>query len=82
MFHVLWMATSLNAATIVHLTPVPLNRMLNEVTSNLNPISFVNPTDLSIDGPGWFILRDSATGGRLATRRGDFRVDQSGYLVT
>lgn len=39
-------------------------------------------TDLAIRGEGFFILRDPDTGEKSATRRGDFRVDALGRLVT
>ena len=39
-------------------------------------------TDLSISGGGFFVVRDSANDLNYATRAGDFRIDDSGYLVT
>ena len=39
-------------------------------------------TDLSISGAGFFVVRDSANDLNYATRAGDFRIDDSGYLVT
>ena len=39
-------------------------------------------TDLAVAGPGWFVVRDPVSAQLFATRRGDFRFDQSGYLVT
>jgi flagellar hook protein FlgE len=37
-------------------------------------------SDLAIDGPGWFVLRDPDTGKYLLTRRGDFSVGWDGTL--
>ena len=39
-------------------------------------------TDLAVDGPGWFVVRDPASAQLLATRRGDFHFDLFGYLLT
>ena len=40
------------------------------------------PTDLSVSGAGFFMVRDSVNNLSYATRAGDFRVDTNGYLVT
>jgi len=39
-------------------------------------------TDLAISGEGFFIVRDPISGSEFATRSGDFRIDESGHLVT
>ena len=39
-------------------------------------------TDLAIAGNGFFIVRDPVSGVEYATRAGDFRRDEGGYLVT
>ena len=39
-------------------------------------------TDLGIAGDGFFLVRNTVTNNTLATRAGDFRVDQAGFLVT
>ena len=39
-------------------------------------------TDLSVSGDGFFIVRDPANGNEYATRAGDFRLDENGYLIT
>lgn len=41
-----------------------------------------NATDLSIDGNGFFIVRNGTTGTYMFTRAGDFSIDSSGNLVT
>ena len=40
-----------------------------------------NPTDLAIDGAGFFLLKHPLTGEKFATRRGEFHLDEGGYLV-
>ncbi len=40
-----------------------------------------NTTDLAISGNGFFILKDAASGQTYATRSGEFRIDDRGYLV-
>jgi flagellar hook protein FlgE len=40
------------------------------------------PTNLRIDGPGYFIVEDPVSGGVFATRFGDFSEDENGFLVT
>lgn len=39
-------------------------------------------TDLAIQGPGWFLLRDPWTQRAAVTRAGVFRLDPEGYLIT
>jgi len=39
-------------------------------------------TDLAVNGDGFFIVRDPVSGSEYATRSGDFRIDQNGYLIT
>ena len=39
-------------------------------------------TDLSVSGQGFFMVKDAASGEQFATRAGDFRLDNNGYLVT
>ena len=39
-------------------------------------------TDLAINGPGFFLVKDTTTNELFATRAGDFREDKNGYLVT
>jgi flagellar hook protein FlgE len=40
------------------------------------------PTDLAISGEGFFVVRDTISDSKFVTRAGDFRLDDSGYLVT
>jgi flagellar hook protein FlgE len=39
-------------------------------------------TDLAIDGDGFFVVRDPVSLIDYATRAGDFRLDDNGYLIT
>lgn len=39
-------------------------------------------TDLAVDGPGWFIVRDPHSKQVFVTQRGSFYLDSDGYLVT
>lgn len=40
------------------------------------------PSNLGISGNGFFIVKDPVNGDTFVTRAGDFRIDDSGYLVT
>src|SRR5262245_6610153 len=39
-------------------------------------------TDLAITGNGFFVVRDTLSNQTFVTRAGDFRLDETGYLVT
>jgi flagellar hook protein FlgE len=39
-------------------------------------------TDMSVNGKGFFLVKDPTTNQLFATRAGDFREDKNGYLVT
>jgi len=39
-------------------------------------------TDLAVSGEGFFVVRDTISDTQYATRAGDFRLDENGYLVT
>ncbi|HEY4301448.1 MAG TPA: flagellar hook-basal body complex protein [Candidatus Didemnitutus sp.] len=41
-----------------------------------------NSTDLGLAGNGFFIVKDATGGQTFATRDGQFRIDDNGYLVT
>ncbi len=41
-----------------------------------------NVTDLGISGKGFFVVKDATSGTQYATRDGQFRADDNGYLVT
>jgi len=40
------------------------------------------PTDMAINGNGFFLVKDAASGAQYVTRDGEFNVDSNGYLVT
>jgi flagellar hook protein FlgE len=40
------------------------------------------PTDMAINGNGFFLVNDPASGQQYATRDGTFSTDSSGYLIT
>lgn len=40
-----------------------------------------NVTDLAIAGRGFFVVKESVSGARFASRDGSFRLDDNGYLV-
>ena len=39
-------------------------------------------TDMAVNGNGFFLVKDPASGAQYVTRDGEFTVDSSGYLVT
>jgi flagellar hook protein FlgE len=39
-------------------------------------------TDLGVSGEGFFVVKDVLSGVEFATRAGDFRLDENGYLIT
>jgi flagellar hook protein FlgE len=41
-----------------------------------------NPTDMAINGNGFFVVKDPSSGASYVTRDGEFGLDASGYLVT
>jgi flagellar hook protein FlgE len=58
---------------------------LASITTNFSQgalTSTGNVTDLGISGQGFFIVKDATSGMQFATRDGQFRVDDKGYLVT
>lgn len=40
------------------------------------------PSDLAVNGNGFFLVKDPSTGAEYVTRDGEFTVDANGYLVT
>lgn len=39
-------------------------------------------TDMAVAGSGYFVVRDTLSNAQFATRAGDFRLDENGYLIT
>jgi flagellar hook protein FlgE len=70
--------------------PTPIVSLTNGSSTNLitngftiiNSFSDIVPTFLSIDGPGYFVVRDPVSGQLSATRYGPFMFDANGYLTT
>lgn len=55
------------------------------ITNNYNSGELTStsvPTDLAINGSGFFLVKDPSTGNTYATQDGEFTVDPSGYLIT
>ena len=58
---------------------------LSSIQTNFNQgalNSTGNITDLGISGKGFFVVKDAGTGTQFATRDGQFRVDDNGFLIT
>ena len=58
---------------------------LGSITTNFNQGSLNstgNVTDLGISGKGFFIVENATSGMQYATRDGQFRPDDNGYLIT
>jgi flagellar hook protein FlgE len=69
-------AGTLQVGTGIHTASIT-NQFTQGATSSTN-----SPSDLAIDGNGFFVLNDPSTGSSYATRDGHFGVDSSGYLIT
>jgi flagellar hook protein FlgE len=62
-------------------TGVTTQSIANQFTQGtINPTSI--PTNLAINGNGFFTVKDPTTGTQYVTRDGNFSVDSNGYLVT
>jgi flagellar hook protein FlgE len=76
------------AAMPAKATPVPIPvHGLGSLTNGLGDTNGISVPDyvatyLSIDGPGYFVVRDPVTGLLSATRYGPFMFDMDGYLTT
>ena len=58
---------------------------LSAITTNFNQGALDttgNTNDLGVSGNGFFIVKDATGGQQFATRAGQFRIDDKGYLVT
>ena len=58
---------------------------LSAITTNFNQGALDttgNTNDLGISGNGFFIVKDATGGQQFATRAGQFRIDDKGFLVT
>ena len=58
---------------------------LSAITTNFNQGALDttgNTNDLGVSGNGFFIVKDATGGQQFATRAGQFRIDDKGFLVT
>ncbi len=65
-------------------TQIGTGVQLAGISTNFSPGSLTstgNTTDLAISGSGFFMVKDTASGQTYATRDGEFRIDDQGYLV-
>lgn len=74
-------ATTSNTTAMQVGTGVQISSIDNKFTQGALA-STGTPTDLGISGNGFFLLEDPSTNVQYATRAGDFRFDDSGYLVS
>lgn len=74
-------ATSPNLSSIQVGTGVKISSINSNMTQGALTTTGVS-TDLGVSGNGFFIVKNSADGSEYATRAGDFRIDDQGFLVT
>ena len=74
-------ATSSNQSAIQVGSGVSLSGISTNFTQG-NVSSTGKPTDLAISGNGYFMVKNPTDGTVYATRAGEFRWDDNGYLVT
>jgi flagellar hook protein FlgE len=68
--------SSVQVGTGVQLSTISTNFTQGALTST------GNVTDLGISGKGFFVVQDATSGVQYATRDGQFRVDDAGFVVT
>jgi flagellar hook protein FlgE len=74
-------ATSSNQSAIQVGTGVQLSQINTKFTQGALSTTGLN-TDLGISGNGFFLVANPADGQLFATRAGNFRIDDQGYMVT
>ncbi|MFT3868932.1 MAG: flagellar hook-basal body complex protein [Nibricoccus sp.] len=74
-------ATSSNQSATQVGTGVRLSEISTKFTQGALTTTGLN-TDLGVSGNGFFLVSNPADGQLFATRAGNFRIDDSGYLVT
>jgi flagellar hook protein FlgE len=62
-------------------TGVTANSITNQFTQG-SISSTGAPTDMAVNGNGFFVVKDSTTGQSYVTRDGTFSTDSSGFLIT
>lgn len=73
--------TSSNQSAVQIGTGVVISQISTDFTQGALSGTGLN-TDLGISGNGFFLVKDPASGTLYATRAGNFRIDDTGYLVT
>lgn len=72
-----------SALELVNLTPELLARRRQLPHFTQGALTRTDsPSDLALDGEGFFQVKNPQTGRVYVTRRGDFRIDAAGYLVS
>jgi flagellar hook protein FlgE len=74
-------ASSSNQSAIQVGTGVQLSQISTKFTQGALSTTGLN-TDLGVSGNGFFLVANPADGQLFATRAGNFRIDDNGYLVT
>jgi len=74
-------ATSTNQSAIQVGTGVQISQINTKFTQGALSTTGLN-TDLGVSGNGFFLVANPADGQLFATRAGNFRIDDKGYLVT
>jgi flagellar hook protein FlgE len=78
-------APSTSASSNQSSTQVGTGVNLEKISSNFTQGALTTTgmgTDLAVSGNGFFVVKNPADGSTFATRAGDFRIDDKGYLVT
>lgn len=74
-------ATASNQSAIQVGTGVQISQISTKFTQGALSTTGLN-TDLGVSGNGFFLVSNPADGQQFATRAGNFRMDDQGYLVT
>jgi flagellar hook protein FlgE len=80
-------ASAASTATSSNLSAIQVGTgvKLSSINANMNQGALSSTgvsTDLGISGTGFFVVASPIDGSQFATRAGDFRVDDKGFLVT
>jgi flagellar hook protein FlgE len=74
-------STTSGASSVTIGTGVTISGINNNWTQGALNTTGV-PTDVAINGNGFFIVRDTVSNAQYATRAGDFSLDANGYLMS
>ena len=80
-------ASAASSATSSNLSAIQVGTgvKISSINANMNQGALSTTgvsTDLGVSGSGFFVVANPSDGSQFATRAGDFRVDDKGYLVT